>query len=145
MMPWGALGHGWRLCCGAGWQDPALTRAELARGRVWGSVCVSCFPPAVLPPGRPCGLSPSLCHLQHLRKSLWTSRYESYLDPVSASGNHGMEISLCFRSYGWAPREQEPARAGCSGPHELCLGHRRRHFVLVHILDYQLVHLCTAI
>lgn len=88
---------------------------------------------------------PSLCHLEHPQKSLWTSRYESYLDPVSASGNHHMEIRLGFRSCGWALREQEPAQAVCSGLHELCLGLRHCCFVLVHILGYQLVHLCIAI
>lgn len=144
VMPWGSLGHGCGFDVGLG------DRIWPCRGLSWhrdmaGVLCVSCFPPVVLQPGRPHGLSPSLCHLEHLRKWLWTSPYESYLDPVSTRGNHDVEISLCFRSYGWAPREQEPAQAVCSGLHQPRLGHRRRHFILVRILDYQLVQLFIAI
>lgn len=123
-VPWVTAAGPWMVALMWGWgQDLTLLRAGLAQGRGWGSVCVtnsSCGSPAWPAPWA----QPSLCHLEHLRKSLWTRRYESCLDPVSGSGNHNMEIRLCFRSHGWALREQQPAWAVCSGLHQPCLGHR---------------------
>lgn len=65
-----------RLRCGAGGQDPSPPQGELARGHVWGCVChVSLL--RFSPLGQPLSPGPSACHLKHLLKSLWTSRYES--------------------------------------------------------------------
>lgn len=144
VVPWGALGHGWWLRCGAGGQDLALPRAELARGCGWGSVCVafpSCGSPAWPAPwARPQPVPSGASLKMALDISLWIIPRSCF-----CQGKSWLEISLCFRSCGWAPREQEPAQAVCSGLHEPRLGHRRCHFVLVHIPDYQLVQLFIAI
>lgn len=135
---------------GAGGQDPAPPRGELAQGHGWGYVChVSLLRFSSL--GQPRSLSPG--------RAIWSIFWNRFGHRVM---NHTyilllpteiatVEISLCLGYYSWARQEQELAQAACWGLRQPRLRHKGCASTCFLTspstcnLDYRSVHLCVVI